>query len=85
MNLFLSRLDEQQRRWYLGMDANRLGPGSATLLSQISGMCEKTIARGQLELQGDLATRPTEQVRISGAGRKPAEKKTQTWKRTSKR
>lgn len=76
MNLFLSRLDEQQRRWYVAMEANRLGPGSETLLAQISGLCEKTIARGQLELRQQLASRPTEQVRQGGAGRPPAEKKT---------
>ena len=84
MNLFLSRLDEQQRRWYVGMEANRLGQAGVELLAQISGLCEKTIGRGQLELQADLASRPTEQVRLSGAGRKLAGKKIRLWKRPSK-
>lgn len=26
MNLLLSRLDEQQRRWYVAVEANRIGP-----------------------------------------------------------
>ena len=72
MNLLLSRLDEQQRRWYLALEANRLGPSSEKLLALISGLSEKTIVRGQLELQQDLTTRPTERLRLSGAGRKPA-------------
>src|SRR5947209_20426174 len=81
MNLFLSRLDEQQRRWYLALEANRLGSTSQTLLALISGLSEKTIARGQLELQQQLTTRPTERIRLSGAGRKPVEKKIQPWKK----
>jgi hypothetical protein len=84
MNLLLSRLDEQQRRWYLGLEATRLGPASLPFLAKLSGLCEKTIARGQLELQTDLATRPTDKVRLSGAGRQPAEKKTRPWQRPSK-
>ncbi|MBV9577288.1 MAG: hypothetical protein JO057_01725 [Chloroflexi bacterium] len=28
MNLLLSRLDEQQRRWYLSVESERLGWGS---------------------------------------------------------
>ena len=32
MNLLLSRLDEQQRRWYLAVESQRLGPGADRLL-----------------------------------------------------
>jgi len=77
MNLFLSRLDEQQRRWYVAMEANRVGHGGAGLLSQITGMDEKTIRRGQRELATELAERPTDRVRLPGGGRPPVEKKTQ--------
>ncbi len=76
MNLLLSRLDEQQRRWYVAVEANRLGVGGQRLLSQITGLDEKTIRRGQQELEDSLADRPREHVRVAGAGRKPAEKKT---------
>lgn len=76
MNLLLSRLDEQQRRWYVAVESNRMGPGSQRLLSQITGLDEKTIRRGQQELEASLAERPREQVRVAGAGRKLAEKKT---------
>jgi hypothetical protein len=76
MNLLLSRLDEQQRRWYVAVEANRVGHGGVRLLSQITGMDEKTIQRGQQELEQGLADRPTEQVRLAGAGRPLVEKKT---------
>ncbi len=77
MNLLLSRLDEQQRRWYVAVEANRIGHGGVRLLSQITGLDEKTIQRGQQELEHGLAERPTDQVRVAGGGRPPVEKKTQ--------
>lgn len=77
MNLLLSRLDEQQRRWYIAVEANRIGRGGARLLSQITGLDEKTIQRGQQELDQGLADRPLKRVRKSGAGRPLVEKKTQ--------
>src|SRR5574341_2315251 len=75
MNLLLSRLDEQQRRWYVAVEANRAGHGGVRLLSQITGLDEKTIQRGQEELEHGLAERPTDQVRSEGGGRQPVEKK----------
>ncbi len=77
MNLFLSRLDEQQRRWYVALEAERLGHGGELLLAQITGLDEKTIRRGRLELADGLVDRPTDRVRLPGDGRPPAEKKTQ--------
>jgi hypothetical protein len=78
MNVFLSRLDEQQRRWYVGLEAERLGHGSTELLSQITGINVNTIRKGRRELANDLKDRPTERVRLAGGGRKPVEKKDQT-------
>lgn len=75
MNLLLSRLDEQQRRWYVAVEANRVGHGGVRLLSQITGLDEKTIQRGQQEVQQGLADRPATQVRLSGGGRQRVEKK----------
>ena len=77
MNLLLSRLDEQQRRWYVAVEANRIGYGGLRLLSQITGLDEKTIQRGQEELEQNFADRPTDQVRSEGGGRQRVEKKTQ--------
>lgn len=76
MNLFLSRLDEQQRRWYVGLEAERLGPEGDSLLAQITGLDERTIRRGREELAAELADRPLDRVRQAGAGRPPVEKKT---------
>jgi len=75
MNLLLSRLDEQQRRWYAALEANRMGPGGVSRLTQITGLDEKTIQRGQQELAHDLDDRPTEQVRLPGGGQPAVEKK----------
>jgi hypothetical protein len=75
MNLLLSRLDEQQRRWYVAVESNRIGPGGDRLLSQITGLDEKTIQRGREELAHSLTERPAERVRLPGAGRPRAEKK----------
>lgn len=77
MNLLLSRLDEQQRRWYVAVEANRMGPGGDRLLAQITGLDEKTIQRGRQELASSLAERPEQRVRLPGGGRRRAEKKTQ--------
>jgi hypothetical protein len=33
MNLLLSRLDEQQRRWYLAVESERFGYGADRILS----------------------------------------------------
>lgn len=76
INLLVSRLDEQQRRWFVAVEANRHGYGGVRLLSQITGMDEKTIECGQQEMEEGLANRPTEQVRSAGGGRSPVEKKT---------
>jgi hypothetical protein len=76
MNLLVSRLDEQQRRWYVALEANRFGAGGVQLVSQITGLDEKTIRRGQAELGAEFAGRPEDRVRLPGAGRPPVEKKT---------
>lgn len=76
MNLLLSRLDEQQRRWYVALESSRLGHGGDQLLSQITGLDEKTIRRGREELAAGLADAPPlRRVRQRGSGRLPLEKK----------
>ena len=76
MNLLLSRLDEQQRRWYLAVESERLGYGADRILFEVTGVDEKTIRRGRVELAGDLADRPVDRVRQPGGGRPPTKKKT---------
>lgn len=75
MNLLLSRLDEQQRRWYAAVESNRLGQGGDQLIAQITGLDPHTIQRGRQELATELAERPTDRVRVPGAGRPRVEKK----------
>jgi hypothetical protein len=81
MNLFLSRLDEQQRRWYVALEAKKLGHGGAQLMSQITGMSVDTIRRGRDELDRSLADRPTDRVPLFGGGRHPVEKNSRASKR----
>jgi hypothetical protein len=76
MNLFLSRLDEAQRRWYVALESQRVGHGGDRGLSQITGLDEKTIRRGRDELAASLADQPTERVRQPGGGAPRTEKKT---------
>jgi len=75
MNLLLSRLDEQQQRWYVALEAKKLGHGGASLMAQVTGMHVDTIRRGREELDNELTSRPVDRVRLPGGGRPPVEKK----------
>ena len=75
MNLLLSRLDEQQRRWFVALESKKIGHGGDALLAQITGMDVETIRRGRRELDEELAARPVDRVRLAGGGRPTAEKK----------
>ena len=75
INLLMSRLDEQQRRWFAALEARHLGHGGMSLLSQITGLHVNTIRRGRRELAENLQSRPIGRVRVCGGGRKPLEKK----------
>jgi hypothetical protein len=81
MNLFLSRLDEQQRRWYVALESKKLGHGGDRRMSEITGMNVETIRRGRRELQNSLADRPVDRVRLPGGGRYRVEKKSPASKR----
>ena len=61
MNLFMSRLNEQQRRWYAAIEARKLGHGGTILMAKITGL--------------SVADRPVERVRQAGGVRKTVEKK----------
>jgi hypothetical protein len=76
INLLMSRLNEQQRRWLAALEAKKAGYGGDTLLAQITGLHVDTIRRGREELDADLCDRPTDRVRKPGAGRPPLKKKT---------
>jgi hypothetical protein len=75
MNLFLSRLNEAQRRWYVALESQRIGSGGDRRLAEITGLDEQTIRRGREELAAGLAEAPVDRVRRPGGGRPPVEKK----------
>lgn len=75
MNLFLSRLSEPQRRWYVGLLSTNPDVPSDEQLSLITGLSLPTIRRGRNELAGGLADTPPSRQRRAGAGRPRAEKK----------
>jgi len=75
MNLFLSRLTEPQRRWYVGMlSRDPRGPTDSDL-ARITGLDRKTIRRGRHELAEGLSDVPPTRQRCTGGGRLRAEKK----------
>ena len=73
MNLFLSRLNEPQRRWYAALESKRLGHGGDRSVARITGLSERTIRRGRSELDGDLAPCPPGRLRQPGGGRPAVE------------
>ena len=75
MNLLLSRLDEDHRRWYVALESLKLGHGGDRRLALITGLNVETIRRGRRELAGALADFPAERVRRRGGGRPALEKK----------
>lgn len=75
LNLILSRLDEQQRRWVAGREARRRGHGGVQQVAEITGLHPETVRIGRDELDRDLAGRPTDRVRLPGGGRPLVEKK----------
>jgi len=75
MNLLLSRLNEPQRRWYVGFFSQKPGSPSDRQLSRITGLDAKTIRRGRRELETGLVDLPSDRQRRKGGGRPAAEKK----------
>jgi hypothetical protein len=78
MNLFLSRLSEPQRRWYVGMLSRDPLEPTDTTLALMTGLDRKTIRRGRRELAQGLSDVPPARQRRTGGGRLRAEKKIPT-------
>jgi hypothetical protein len=55
MNLLMSTLNHQQRRWYAAVEANRIGRGGITSVSQVTGLSPGAISRGRKELANAAA------------------------------
>jgi hypothetical protein len=71
--VFLTQLDEKQRRLYVGFESMLLGYGGDSIMAEVTGMNIKTVARGRRELLARDIT--PERVRKAGGGRIPVEKK----------
>jgi hypothetical protein len=70
--LFVSLLDEKQRRLYAGLESLRLGPGGDRRIAELLGVHSDTVARGRRELLGrDI---DSGRVRRAGGGRKAVKK-----------
>jgi len=78
VNLLLSRLNEPQRRWYVGVLSQQPDRPSEGHLAEITGLDEKTIRRGRRELSDGLEQVPSERQRQAGGGRPRAEKKSRS-------
>lgn len=75
INVLVSRLDEQQRRWYVALESERIGHGGDVLMAKVTGLDEKTIRRGRREMEAGLVNRPARRIRLPGGGRPLTEKK----------
>jgi hypothetical protein len=75
-NEFLSRLDEDHRRWYVALEAMKVGHGGDRLWSLITGLNVETIRRGRRELSQGLERFPPGRIRRPGGGRQALKKKT---------
>lgn len=74
--LFLSTLDERQRRLYAGLEALKLGHGGDHYIAELLGMHSQTVARGRQELvDGDW---DPDRLRTPGGGRPSVKKKRRT-------
>jgi hypothetical protein len=75
MILFFSLLDEQQRRLYAGLEAQKLGYGGDSRIAEFLGLDVHTVARGRRELFSERVLR--QGVREKRGGRTRTEKKHQ--------
>ncbi len=75
INLLVSSLNEQQRRWYVALESIKIGRGGIKLMAQITGMDRKTIRRGRKEFEAELKERPMDRIRVEGGGRPTVKKK----------
>src|SRR5215831_19180722 len=76
LRAFLGTLNHQQRRLYAAVEANRMGRGGASIVSEITGLCAQTITFGRRQLaellvEGRLPKR--ERKPVKGRPRKEEE------------
>jgi len=71
--LFLSTLNEKQRRLYAGLESLKLGYGGDSYIADLFGMDPHTVARGRRDLE--KGNWDTSRLRAKGGGRSSVEKK----------
>jgi len=71
--LFLSTLNERQRRLYAGLESLKLGYGGDSYIADLFGMDPHTVARGRRDLE--KGNWDTSRLRAKGGGRSLVEKK----------
>jgi len=72
--LFISVLDEKQRRLFAGLESLKLGEGGDSRIAELVGFHHNTVARGRRELLNhDIEP---ERIRKAGAGRQQVKKNT---------
>lgn len=72
--IFVSMLDEQQRRFFAGLEALKLGHGGDLRVAELLRMHPQTVAKGRRELiEHDVLI---DRTRKTGAGRKQVKKNT---------
>lgn len=76
MILYVSLLDEKQRRLYAGLESLKLGHGGDQRVAEFLGLDPHTVARGRQQLLAQDFE--VNRIRKQGAGRKPVEKKLPT-------
>ncbi len=76
VRLVIERLTENERRWVAALISGAVGWGGETFAALVTGLDQKTVHAGRIELENDLNDCPTDRVRRPGAGRVPVEKKT---------
>lgn len=74
--LFISLLDEQQRRLYAGLESLKMGHGGDRRVANLLDLDPGTVAKGRHQLLSRDVLQ-LDRVRQQGGGRKPLEKKRQ--------
>ncbi len=81
VNLLVSRLNEQHRRWFTGIASKAVGHGSDRLMSLITGVPVGTIRRGRREMdllleahfaESEPSGESPDRIRLPSRDRKPA-------------
>jgi hypothetical protein len=62
-------LNEQSRRRFVALEAQRLGRGGVSVMARITGLARSTIYHGISDIRNNVTT-PPGRIRKEGAGRK---------------